>query len=96
MDALTLATVPAILAVVNLGKQFGIKGKWSALLAVLLGVIFRFLDQWAAWGFTLDVNAAALTTEGLIIGLSAAGLYDVAGKITETSAETGGRHRIDS
>lgn len=79
MATITLiATIPAILALVNLAKQFGVTGKWSALLAVFLGV----LVQAAEYGFLTDDLSrsgwyGAIAT-GLILGLSAAGLYDVA------------------
>ena len=40
-----VASVPAILALVNLLKgTFGIPGKWNALVAVLIGVC-----QWRSW-----------------------------------------------
>ena len=67
-----LATLPAILALVNLGKRFGLSGPWSALAAVILGVALSMAEQ--AWGAS-PVFAAART--GLILGLGAAGLYDL-------------------
>ena len=68
-----IATPVAVLALVNLGKQFGVSGRWSALLAVLLGVGLN-LAQWA-WSEHAWFAAAA---QGLTLGLAAAGLYDVA------------------
>ena len=76
----TLASLPAILALVNLGKRFGLSGAWSALVAVILGVALSMAEQ--AWGAS-PVFAAART--GLILGLGAAGLYDLR-KPAETSA----------
>ena len=35
---LTLATIPAILALTNLLKSFGVEGRWSMLAAVILGL----------------------------------------------------------
>ena len=71
--ALTLATVPAILAIVQLGKSLGLSGKWSALVAVILGVLLSVATYLlSAYGW---YQAAA---SGLILGLSAAGLYDAA------------------
>ena len=69
---LTLASIPAILAVVNLIKGFGIDGKWSALIAVLLGVGFMVADV------TLSGEVYEAAKAGLLLGLGAAGLYDFA------------------
>lgn len=72
MDAvLTLATVPAVLAIVNLLKSVGLSGKWSALAAVVVAVGITISSE--LFG-DHPVYAAAAT--GLILGLSAAGLYD--------------------
>ena len=71
--ALTLASVPAILAVVNLVKRLTPRlGAWAALLAALLGVAFS-LAQWA-WAAEEWWSAAS---HGLLLGLAAAGLYDL-------------------
>lgn len=73
MDAIaTIATVPAIVALVNLAKGLGLSGKWSALVAVLLGVAVNLAI--ALWGSTAWFESAAT---GLILGLGAAGLYDL-------------------
>ena len=83
MDAvLTIATVPAILALVQLAKDLGLPSKAATVLAVVLGI-------------TLNVATTYLATEpwfqaasgGLLLGLSAAGLYDVA-KVASTQPET--------
>lgn len=71
-SAITLASVPAILALVNLAKLFGIKGRWATLLAVLLAV---GLNITAFYSNTTPLYEAIAS--GLILGLSAAGLYDV-------------------
>lgn len=93
MDAstvLTLATIPAILAIVQLGKSMGwIVGKWAALAAVVLGIIFNLAD----YGFRTD--PALLTPAGwygsviagLILGLSAAGLYDASAVVGSSVAK---------
>ena len=73
MDAVTtIATVPAIVALVNLVKGLGLSGKWSALVAVLLGVAVNVAIS--LWGSAAWFEAAAT---GLILGLGAAGLYDL-------------------
>ncbi len=77
MEAVTvLATAPAILALVNLAKRFGLSGAWCALLAVILGVVLSVADALLAGRPVLPASAA-----GLLLGLGAAGLYDVAATI---------------
>lgn len=73
LDTVTvIATVPAILALVNLGKRLGIGGEVSLALAVLLGVLLNLADfYWSGQQW----YAAAV--QGLILGLGAAGLYDI-------------------
>lgn len=75
----TLATIPAVLAMVNFAKALGARGRLLTALAVIFGIVSGLLD----YGFTTEGAltasgwyAAAVT--GLILGLSAAGLYDVA------------------
>ena len=68
----TLATVPAIVALTNLGKRLGLPSRAALLLAVLLGVGLS-LAQWA-WAGLGWYDAAA---NGLILGLGASGLYDL-------------------
>lgn len=83
MDTITtIATVPAIVALVNLGKSLGINGKASALLAVLLGVGLNYSTF--AWGGTGWFEAVS---QGLILGLGAAGLYDLTPDGGETEAD---------
>ncbi|MDO5534102.1 MAG: hypothetical protein Q4F65_05575 [Propionibacteriaceae bacterium] len=73
MDAIVLlASVPAIVAVVNLAKRLGLNGEASLVLAVALGVAFALADH--LWG---DTGWYAATSSGLVLGLGAAGLYDV-------------------
>ena len=75
MDAaLTLATAPAVLAIVNLLKGLGLGGKWPALAAVLIAVAINLGVE-----FLGDQPAFIATASGLILGLSAAGLYDMTG-----------------
>lgn len=87
MDAIeivtTVATVPAILALVELAKTLGVKGKWATLLAVVLGV---FLN-WSTWYFG-DTAWYPVVATGLILGLSAAGLYDTAKRSADTVTYT--------
>lgn len=73
MDAVTtIATVPAIVALTNLIKSLGIDGKWSALVAVLLGASLA-LASWALTG----TGWWEQLSSGLLLGLAAAGLCDI-------------------
>ncbi len=75
----TIATVPAIVALTNLAKTLGLTGRWSALVAVLLGVALS-VGTWALAG-TGWWDAAS---SGLLLGLAAAGLYDLTpGKVEQ-------------
>ena len=73
MDAvMTLASVPAILALVNFGKQIGLNGRVSLVAAVLLGVGINVANYYLG-----DFGGYQAAVEGLILGLAAAGLYDI-------------------
>lgn len=68
----TLATLPAIFALVELGKRLGASGYWSMLLAVLFGVGLSVADfMWASEPLYQAIAG------GLILGLGAAGVYDL-------------------
>lgn len=67
-----ILSVPAIVAIVNLTKSFGVEGKWSLLAAVVVAVAINL----SAFYFAASGAYEAVAT-GLLIGLSAAGLYDV-------------------
>lgn len=69
---MTIASIPAILALVNLAKRAGLGKSRALILAVILGVALNVADYlWSASG------AYQAAVQGLILGLSAAGLYDV-------------------
>lgn len=71
----TLATIPAIIALVNLSKELGLPPKLSPLLAIVLGILLSLLEA-----LTLNSGSLASWYEpvslGIILGLSASGLYD--------------------
>lgn len=72
MDAITtIATVPAILALVNLGKRIGINGQAALIASVVLGIAINVANLYL--GGEPGYQAAV---QGLILGLAAAGLYD--------------------
>ena len=72
MNVAVLATPLVILALVNLGKSIGINGKASLVLSVVLGVVFAVTD-----GLLAASVIYQYVSNGLLLGLSAAGLYDV-------------------
>ena len=75
MDATvtTLATAPAVLALVTLAKDLGLPTRYAALTAVVLGVGLSVADHALA-----GTGAYSAAASGLILGLGAAGLYDTA------------------
>ena len=84
MDAITtLATVPAVIALVNLLKDtFNINGKYSALLAVIIGVGLNIANY--ALG---DMGWYQAACQGLILGIGASGLYDITNTASAPSDE---------
>ena len=84
----TIASIPAILALTNLAKSLGLSGKISALLAVVLGIALAVAQyELAGYGW---YQAAV---KGMILGLSAAGLYDVSKPRPTDSDAYEGAHR---
>lgn len=73
MTAITLATAPAVLALVTLAKDLGLPKRLAAPAAVVLGVVLAAADH--ALGSSGTYAAVA---DGLLLGLGAAGLYDAA------------------
>lgn len=73
-------SVPAILAIVNLLKGVGLSGKWSALAAVLIAIALNVANFYLA-----SVGAYQAAMQGMILGLSAAGLYDATAKAPVTN-----------
>ena len=69
--ALSIVSVPAIVAIVNLLKGLGLTGKWSALAAVLIAVGLVAGQAYAPSELFQTIS------NGLTLGLGAAGLYDM-------------------
>ena len=68
----TILSVPAVVAIVTLLKSFGVAGKWALLAALVVAVALNVAD-------TRGPQAACTrSSSGLLTGLAAAGLYDVA------------------
>jgi len=74
MDATTtILSVPAVVAIVELLKSFGVGGKWALVAAVIVAVALNVAEYvWSTSGLYHAV------VSGLLLGLAAAGLYDVA------------------
>ena len=74
MDTVTtILSVPAVPAIVEFLKSFGVTGKWALLAAVIVAVALNIADYlWSASG----LYGAVIS--GLLLGLAAAGLYDTA------------------
>ena len=87
MTAITLATAPAVLALVTLAKDLGLPARLAAPAAVVLGVVLAVGDH--ALGSS---GLYAAVADGLLLGLGAAGLYDAA-RLAGGAAPTGARHR---
>lgn len=84
METITLlATIPAILGLTNLAKRFGLTTKWATLLAVGLGIGLNLTDRMLA-----GADWYQGVGQGLILGMSAAGLYDVAATIGNPARTT--------
>ena len=85
----TLATAPAVLALVTLAKDLGLPTRLAAPLAVVLGVVLAATDHALA-----GTGAYAAVADGLLLGLGAAGLYDAARLAggREPAAPAVGRH----
>lgn len=78
----TIASVPAIIALTNLMKALGLGGKWAALAALLLGLTLNI----AAYVFA-GSGLWEAASQGLILGLAAAGLYDLTTPATAAARE---------
>lgn len=75
-----IATVPAVLAVINLFKKAGLPDAAAPVVSLLVGVLAVFAGQ------HVDVAWVKAVSEGLILGLAAAGVYDIT-KLTPKHAE---------
>ena len=67
-----IATVPAVLALVNLFKKAGLPAAAAPVVSLVIGVLATLAAQHA------DVAWVKALSEGLIVGLAAAGVYDIA------------------
>lgn len=68
----TILSVPAIIALVNLLKGVGSLGRWAAVAAVAVGILLTVSAYF--WG---DAGWYIASARGALLGLAAAGLYDL-------------------
>jgi len=66
LSLLSAGLIPVVLAITEVIKRLGVATKWIPLIALVLGV----LTVWA-----VDIDGGARVLEGIVVGLSAAGLY---------------------
>lgn len=71
-----IATVPAVLALVTLAKDLGLPSRIAPLLAIVLGVVLTVLQAAAMNGGLTTADIFTVISSGVILGLSASGLYD--------------------
>ena len=94
MEPITgLASVAVTIALVNVAKLFGVEGKWSTLAAIVIGVAVSAVE----FAFTNVITSAGMygaVATGLLIGLTAAGVYDVSLNVGGKDAVTdySGKH----
>lgn len=68
-----IASVPGVVALVNVLKRFGVSGQWSLLAAIAFGVALNVANLY----FAADPTYQAIIA-GAVTGLGAAGLWDSA------------------
>ena len=71
-----LVLVPVVLGVVEVIKRLGVSSRFAAILSLILGVVAVYLAN-------SFVISGPLAIEGLVVGLSAAGLYSGVKKTLE-------------
>lgn len=69
LNALSLGLVPVVLGVVQIIKGLGINPKWSPVVAIVLGILL---------GFLVTTGWQSIILSGIVIGLSASGLWSSA------------------
>lgn len=76
LELVTLASIPAIIALVTLAKDLGLPSKLSPLLAVLLGIVGALVNGYVLGTLIDGPSIVQVGVSGIILGLGAAGLYD--------------------
>ncbi|AVJ51223.1 holin [Microbacterium phage PuppyEggo] len=88
--AITLASIPAIIAIVTLAKDLGLRSTFAPILAIVVGVAFALFDLFSIGDSVIGTQTILQAiAAGVLLGLSAAGLYDGARAIgSKTPAAT--------
>lgn len=77
MESVVLfASIPAVLALVTIAKDLGLNNKLAPVLSVVLGIILALLDGLAGGDMATTPDVLGHVATGLIVGLSASGVYD--------------------
>ena len=76
ISAQFLVLVPVVVGAVEALKKSGVSSKWAPLLSLVLGVVATYLVT----GF---VFSGDVVLQGVIVGLTAAGLYSGVRKTME-------------
>ena len=82
-----IATPAAVVAIITVAKDLGLPAKVSPLLAVTAGILLNLLDR-AVSGALTQHTVLAGVSQGLILGLTACGVYDIAKTATDKRSET--------
>lgn len=81
-----IATPAAVVAIITVAKDLGLPAKVSPLLAVAAGILLNLLDS-AVSGVLTQHTVLAGVSQGLILGLTACGVYDIAKTVTDKRSE---------
>lgn len=79
--ALLVALMPAVVGLVNFIKAFGLTGKWLTVVSMVVGIALALAAQ------LLPSGTFQIAYNGLILGLAASGLYDLATMATAKSGK---------
>lgn len=82
-----IATPAAVVAIITVAKDLGLPAKVSPLLAVTAGILLNLLDRAVNGALTQHMILASIS-QGLILGLTACGVYDIAKTVTDKRSET--------
>ena len=82
-----IATPAAVVAIITVAKNLGLPAKVSPLLAVTAGILLNLLDSAVNGALTQHMILASIS-QGLILGLTACGVYDIAKTVTDKRSET--------
>lgn len=82
-----IATPAAVVAIITVAKDLGLPAKVSPLLAVTAGILLNLLDSAVNGALTQHMILASIS-QGLILGLTACGVYDIAKTVTDKRSET--------